>query len=57
MSAVVKQKLKAARDAIGKKEWAKARDASNQIFDYEPDNYNACAWLATLTQSGSVMRV
>lgn len=41
MSAFVKGKLKAARDAIGKKNWDTARDAALQILDYEPENYNA----------------
>lgn len=40
-SAFVKSKLKAARDAIGKKDYQSAHDASEQVLDYEPDNYNA----------------
>lgn len=42
MSAFVKSKLKSARDAITKKEFAAARDAATQVLDYEPANYNAC---------------
>jgi superkiller protein 3 len=43
MSALVKTKLKAARDAIGKKDWAAAQIAASTALEYEPDNYNACA--------------
>ena len=41
MSAFIKAKLKAARDLIAKKEFAKARDAAQEVLSYEPDNYNA----------------
>ena len=41
MSAIVKTKLKAARDAILKKDWEKAKTASSDVLDYEPDHYNA----------------
>jgi superkiller protein 3 len=41
MSAIVKTKLKAARDAIGKKDWEKARSAASDVLDYEPDHYHA----------------
>jgi superkiller protein 3 len=37
----VKSKLKAARDALGKKDYQTARDAAQQVLDYEPDSYNA----------------
>jgi len=40
-SPFVKSKLKAARDALGKKQHDAARDAASQVLDYEPDNYNA----------------
>lgn len=43
MSALVKVKLKAARDAIGKKDWDAAENAASQALDFEPDNYNASA--------------
>jgi superkiller protein 3 len=43
MSALVKTKLKAAREAIGKKDWAAAQTAASTALEYEPDNYNACA--------------
>jgi superkiller protein 3 len=43
MSALVKTKLKAAREAIGKKDWAAAQTAAATALEYEPDNYNACA--------------
>lgn len=41
MSAIVKSKLKAARDALGKKDYASARDAAQTALDYDADNYNA----------------
>lgn len=41
MSAIVKTKLKAARDAVSKKDYDKARDAASAALDYEPDNYMA----------------
>lgn len=41
MSAIVKTKLKAARDAIGKKDYEKARAAASDALDYDPENYNA----------------
>jgi hypothetical protein len=42
MSSFAKSKLKAARDAIGKKNYEQAREAAVQVLDYEPDNYTAC---------------
>jgi len=45
MSAFVKSKLKAARDAIGKKDYEKAREASLGVLEFEPDNYNANVFL------------
>ena len=42
-SSFAKTKLKAARDALGKKQYEVARDAALQVLEYEPDNYNACA--------------
>ncbi|KAF7970359.1 hypothetical protein HWV62_24268 [Athelia sp. TMB] len=41
MASFVKSKLKAARDAIGKKDYTLARDAASQVLDYEAENYNA----------------
>jgi superkiller protein 3 len=41
MSAFTKSKLKAAKEAISKKDFAKARDASNDVLSFEPDNYHA----------------
>jgi len=40
-SALLKGKLKAARDALNKKDYQFAHDASLQILEYEPDNYHA----------------
>ena len=45
-SSFVKSKLKAARDALGKKQYEAARDAACQVLDYEPDNYNAYVYRA-----------
>ena len=41
MSALVKTKVKAARDAIGKKDYEKARDLALGALEYEPNNYLA----------------
>ena len=41
MSAHVKGKVKAARDALNKKDYQLAHDTSLQVLEYEPDNYNA----------------
>jgi superkiller protein 3 len=41
-SAALKQKLKAARDALDKKDFQLAHDTSLQILEYEPENYFAC---------------
>ncbi|KAI0700930.1 TPR-like protein [Cytidiella melzeri] len=45
MSAIVKPKLKAAREALAKKDYIKAKDASLSVLDYEPENYNAHVFL------------
>ncbi|KAL5485002.1 SKI3 [Sanghuangporus weigelae] len=45
MSTFVKSKLKSARELIGKKDFAKARDATEEVLSYEPDNYNANVFL------------
>ena len=41
MSTFVKTKIKAAREALAKKDYAVARDASMKALEYEPENYNA----------------
>ncbi|KAF5351978.1 hypothetical protein D9756_007386 [Leucocoprinus leucothites] len=41
-----KAKLKLARDSIGKKDFTAARDAANEVLEYEPENYNAHVFLA-----------
>lgn len=38
-----KQKLKLAREAIGKKDFVKARESASSVLEYEPDNYNGQA--------------
>lgn len=40
-SALLKGKLKAARDALNKKDYQSAHDTSLQILEFEPENYNA----------------
>lgn len=45
MAAVVKIKLKAARDAIAKRNWEAARDAALGVLDFESNNYNANVFL------------
>jgi len=41
MAAFVKNKLKAARDFLSKKDYAAAKDAVENVLSFEPDNYNA----------------
>ncbi|KAF8070280.1 TPR-like protein [Lyophyllum atratum] len=41
----VKSKLKAARDALAKKDYGAACDAATQVLEHEPDNYNANVFL------------
>lgn len=41
MTSFIKNKLKAARESIIQKNYAKARDAALEVLSYEPDNYNA----------------
>jgi superkiller protein 3 len=36
-----KSKLKQAKELLGKKDYAGARDAANQVLEYEPENYHA----------------
>ncbi|KAI0027005.1 TPR-like protein [Vararia minispora EC-137] len=56
-SAFVKSKLKAARDSIQKKDYQAAHDASSQVLDYEPDNYNAKVFLGlSLLELGEVAK-
>ncbi|KAH9058809.1 TPR-like protein [Lactarius vividus] len=40
-TALLKGKLKAAKDALNKKDYQFAHDTSLQILEYEPDNYHA----------------
>lgn len=41
MAAIVKTKLKAAREAFTQKDYERAQQASAEVLEYEPDNYNA----------------
>ncbi|PCH43840.1 hypothetical protein WOLCODRAFT_138620 [Wolfiporia cocos MD-104 SS10] len=45
MSAFVRSKLKAARDAINKKDYEKARQSSLEVLEYEPDSFHANVFL------------
>jgi len=54
MSSFIKSKLKGAREALGNKDYDKAREAATQILDYEPENYNACVEVDYLSEQ--VMR-
>jgi superkiller protein 3 len=40
-SALLKGKVKAARDALNKKDFQLAHDTSLEILGYEPENYHA----------------
>ena len=40
-SAQIKNNLKAARESIAKKDYAKALDLANKVLAFEPGNYNA----------------
>ena len=42
MSAIFKTKLKAAREALGKKDFESALSASREVLSFESNNYNAC---------------
>ncbi|KDQ10122.1 hypothetical protein BOTBODRAFT_164222 [Botryobasidium botryosum FD-172 SS1] len=45
MASIVKNKLKAARDALGKKNYQAAQTASEDVISYEPSNYHAYVFL------------
>ncbi|GAA97836.1 uncharacterized protein L969DRAFT_96178 [Mixia osmundae IAM 14324] len=45
-TAYVKQKLKSARDLIGKKDYEAALQAASDVVDFEPQNYNARVFIA-----------
>ncbi|RPD63776.1 TPR-like protein [Lentinus tigrinus ALCF2SS1-6] len=45
MSSFVKTKVKAARDAINKKDYEKARELALNVLEYEPSNYHAHVFL------------
>ena len=38
---IAKIKLKAAREAISKKDYSRAKDAAQSVLEYESENYNA----------------
>lgn len=41
MSTIVKTKLKGAREALGKKDYEKAKILATSALEYDPENYNA----------------
>lgn len=45
-SAFVKTKLKAAREALSKKDFTTAKDNASQVLEYEQENYNALVYLS-----------
>ncbi|TFK54052.1 TPR-like protein [Heliocybe sulcata] len=45
MASIVKNKLREARDAIGKKDWEKARTHASMVLGFEPENYHATVFL------------
>lgn len=49
MAAIIKTKLKAAKDAVGKKDYEKARDASLAALDYDSENYHAYVAISACT--------
>ncbi|KAF8270248.1 TPR-like protein [Lactarius quietus] len=47
-SALLKGKVKAAKEALSKKDYQLAHDTSLQILEYEPDNYTAYAFRSAI---------
>ncbi|KIY73049.1 superkiller protein 3 [Cylindrobasidium torrendii FP15055 ss-10] len=45
MAAIVKSRLKTARDALSKKDYITARDSAVVVLEFEPNNYNANVFL------------
>ena len=41
MAAIIKTKLKAAKDAVGKKDYEKARKYASDALEFDQENYNA----------------
>ena len=41
MNAIVKAKVKAVRDALGKKDYEKARKCASDALEFDAVNYNA----------------
>ncbi|KAJ7072456.1 TPR-like protein [Mycena amicta] len=57
MSLNLKSKLKTARDALGKRNYALARDASEQALAFDPTNYNANVFLGlALLELGDLVK-
>jgi superkiller protein 3 len=50
---LVKAKLKAAREALGKKQYAAAKDAAEQALAFDPSNYNA--WVPLSPAANKIM--
>lgn len=41
MSTFAKQKIKAAKESISKKDWVSVKTLARQVIEYEQDNYTA----------------
>lgn len=41
MSTFAKQKIKAAKESISKKDWVSVKTLASQVIEYEQDNYTA----------------
>jgi len=53
MASFTKAKLKAARDAIAKKDYKTAEEAASQVLEYDNANYNAYVYSSS---HGSLLR-
>ncbi|OMJ25998.1 Tetratricopeptide repeat protein 37 [Smittium culicis] len=51
MSSIIKNKLKAARSHISKKEYESAYEVSNDVLEWESENYNALIFLGIACQN------
>lgn len=51
MASFVKLKLKSAREALGKKDYAKARDLAHGVLEYEPENYHGYVRTSNIERS------
>ncbi|KIJ39435.1 hypothetical protein M422DRAFT_32689 [Sphaerobolus stellatus SS14] len=57
MASFIKGKLKAARDAIGRKDYKTAQESAAEVLEYEASNYNALVFLGLASlELGDVTR-